>query len=60
MAISAGYYNSLALRKNGTVVGWGMHRHFVELSKILAVAASSGWGGGDLALKKDGTIVLWG
>jgi alpha-tubulin suppressor-like RCC1 family protein len=59
VAISAGYYNSLALRKDGTVVGWGMTSPPAELSNIVAIAASDGWGGGDLALKQDDTVLEW-
>jgi alpha-tubulin suppressor-like RCC1 family protein len=59
ISIAAGFDHSLALRKDGTVVGWGMTKTSVELSNIVAVAASSGWGGGNMALKQDGTVIEW-
>ena len=52
VAISAA--NSLALKSDGTVVGWESGRAVpVGLSNIVAVS-------GGLAIKRDGTVVAWG
>ncbi len=61
-AISAGAQYSLALLRDGTVVGWGTNYYNAEkvpadLTNITAISA--GWTH-SLALKSDGTIVGWG
>ena len=62
-AISAGISHNLALKSDGTVVGWGSD--FIGsgatipppgLSNVVAIAA----GGHSLALRSDGTVVGWG
>jgi alpha-tubulin suppressor-like RCC1 family protein len=60
--VSAGYYHSLALRKDGTVVAWGGNEGGqtevpAGLSGVVSVSAG---GMNSLALKKDGTVVAWG
>ncbi|MGA3282934.1 MAG: immunoglobulin domain-containing protein [Verrucomicrobiota bacterium] len=60
--IAAGGSHSLALNRDGTVVGWGDNNNGVSafannLSNIVAVAA--GWEC-SLALKADGTVIAWG
>jgi titin len=61
-AIAAGYSHRLALKSDGTVVGWGDNDDGeatppTNLTGVVAIAA-----GGDhsLALKSDGTVVGWG
>jgi RHS repeat-associated protein len=60
-AVAAGEYHSLALKSDGTVVGWGNDtRGQTDTPKdnnFIAVAA--GWYH-SLGLKNDGTIVGWG
>jgi hypothetical protein len=64
-AIAAGYSHSLALRDDGTVVGWGcgaganFGQCFVPggLSGVITISAGAGH---SLALKGDGTVVAWG
>lgn len=60
VAVSAGTSYSLALRSDGTVVGWGspsMASIPVGLSGVIAICAGDGH---SLALKSDGTMVAWG
>ena len=59
MAIAAGHAHSLALKTDGTVVGWGSVIDGQTtipggLSNIVAIAAG---GAHSLALKTDGTVV---
>ena len=60
--IAAGGYHSLAVRSDGTVVGWG-EDHFGQatppegLRGVVAIAAGQL---DSLALKSDGTVVGWG
>jgi hypothetical protein len=62
VAIAAGASHSLALKADGTVVGWG-HNNVGQaqspagLSNVVAIAAGSYH---SLALKADGTVVGWG
>ncbi|MDR1710663.1 MAG: hypothetical protein LBR58_02200 [Propionibacteriaceae bacterium] len=65
-AISAGEYHVLALKKDGTVVGWGTAGTDADsgqdrvpdgLTSVTAVAAGEYH---SLALKSDGTVVAWG
>jgi len=68
-AIAAGTFHSLALRTDGTVIGWGANEVFGQgeftgqatvpagLSNVVAIGA------GDfhsLALKSDGSLIAWG
>lgn len=62
VAISAGWTHALALRQDGTVVGWGPGLYGsaavpAGLSNVVAISA-----GTDLsfALKEDGTVAVWG
>ncbi|MCJ7776701.1 MAG: hypothetical protein MUP16_00055, partial [Sedimentisphaerales bacterium] len=71
VAISAGGYHSLALKRNGTIVGWGSNYRRVDDGSLVwsgqatppegndFVAISAG-GSQSLALKSDGSIVKWG
>jgi hypothetical protein len=67
-AIAAGYSHSLALKSDGTVVGWGSYYNYngstnvpittpAELSGVTAIAAGASH---SLALKSDGAVVGWG
>ena len=61
-AIAAGGYHSLALKSDGTVVGWGATATGqttipAGLSGVIAIAAGYHH---SLALKSDGTVVGWG
>jgi alpha-tubulin suppressor-like RCC1 family protein/predicted phage tail protein len=62
VSVSAGNYHSLALRKNGTVVGWGDNFYGeatppTNLTGVVAISAGEGF---SLALKDDGALVSWG
>ena len=62
VAIAAGADDSLALKADGTVVGWGVNAYGETtipsgLSNVVAVAAGEYH---SLALKADGTVVGWG
>jgi hypothetical protein len=56
-ALAAGYSYSLALKSDGTVVGWGSSTAPAGLSGVTAIAAAYNY---SLALKSDGTVVGWG
>jgi alpha-tubulin suppressor-like RCC1 family protein len=62
--VSAGFDSGLAVRAEGTVVGWGNNEYCrmnvpAGLAGVVSVAA--GWADGQsLALKADGTVVSWG
>ncbi|MDD2321790.1 MAG: hypothetical protein PHO83_17235 [Geobacteraceae bacterium] len=60
--IDAGGRSNLAIKNDGTVVGWGMNSSDIVavpegLTDVVAVAASASR---SLALKSDGTVVAWG
>jgi hypothetical protein len=62
MAISAGGAHSLALKNDGTVVGWGYNAYGQAsppggLQGVVAVSAGEEH---SIALKSDGTVVGWG
>jgi alpha-tubulin suppressor-like RCC1 family protein len=60
VAIAAGEFHSLALRADGTVIGWGKAPDATVpsgLTNVVAIAAGSGQ---NLALKADGSLVSWG
>src|ERR1017187_2114645 len=62
VAIAGGGYYSLALRSDGTVVGWGQNNYGQinvppGLTNVMAIAAGNSH---SLALKDDGTVVAWG
>ncbi len=54
-AIAGGYYHSLALKNDGTVISWPADTIPPGLNGIIAIAA----GEHNLALKSDGTVVGW-
>lgn len=62
-AVAAGAYHSLALRSDGTVVGWGNNDlqqvtpQPSGLNNVIAIAAG---GYTSYALKSDGTVSAWG
>ncbi len=62
VAIAAGDLHSLALRADGTVVGWGYTGQGATIippaaTNVVAIAAGNGSGA---ALRADGTVVQWG
>jgi len=60
VAIAAGYFQTLALKSDGTVVGWGYSYYATPptgLTGVVAIASGLLHG---LALKSDGTVVGWG
>jgi len=70
VAIAGGFFHSLALKSNGTVVAWGAGATNsgglpdlgqaiipVGLSNVVAIAAGELY---SLALKSDGTVAAWG
>jgi alpha-tubulin suppressor-like RCC1 family protein len=62
VVIAGGYYHGLALRANGTVVGWGRNDSGqinlpASATNVVAIAAG---GFHSLALRADGTVVGWG
>ena len=62
LAISAGAYHSLALKTDGTVIGWGLDE-FGEIdppANATNVVAISAGGYQSMALRADGSIVCWG
>jgi alpha-tubulin suppressor-like RCC1 family protein len=65
IAISAGTFNSLALKPDGTVVYWGnnvldpYYPTNCPPEATNAVAVSAGYGH-NLVLRRDGTVVAWG
>jgi hypothetical protein len=62
VAIAAGGYHTVALKRDGTVVAWGYNNEGqtdvpAGLSGVMAIAAG-GWH--TVALKSNGTVVNWG
>src|SRR5262249_45465483 len=58
IGIAAGDYGSLALKGDGTIVGWGgVVGPFPALSNVVAIAAGSSF---NFVLKTDGTLEGWG
>jgi hypothetical protein len=58
--ISAGFRHSLAIRTDGTLVGWGFNpfgETNVPPGKFKAVAAGVSW---SLGLREDGKLLAWG
>jgi hypothetical protein len=60
-AIAAGFGHCLALRKDGTIVGWGLNDANQAIppdgNDFVAIGAGNQH---SLAIKKDGSIVGWG
>ena len=56
-ALAAGKSFSLALKKDGSLVAWGVIQLPDGLSNIVAISAS---GGSCLGLRRDGTVAAWG
>ena len=62
VAVAATWYDSFALKADGTVLAWGLNdcgQTTVPAGLHNVVAISAG-GGSALALKSDGTVVAWG
>ena len=62
VAIAAGWWHSLALRADGTVIAWGDNSYGqtnVPASATNIVAIAAGWYH-NLALRADGTVIAWG
>jgi alpha-tubulin suppressor-like RCC1 family protein len=63
VAITAGWRHALALRQDGTVLGWGLRSERAaytpptNLGPVVAISAGKGF---SLALKPDGTVRAWG
>jgi hypothetical protein len=62
LVVAAGGFHSLALKSDGTVIGWGDDSYGqtsppAGLSGVTAIAAGEDH---SLALKSDGTVVAWG
>eukprot|EP00568_Trieres_chinensis_P004995 CAMPEP_0183296808 /NCGR_PEP_ID=MMETSP0160_2-20130417/4246_1 /TAXON_ID=2839 ORGANISM="Odontella Sinensis, Strain Grunow 1884" /NCGR_SAMPLE_ID=MMETSP0160_2 /ASSEMBLY_ACC=CAM_ASM_000250 /LENGTH=132 /DNA_ID=CAMNT_0025458485 /DNA_START=140 /DNA_END=534 /DNA_ORIENTATION=+ len=62
VAVAAGNNHCLALKQDGSVIGWGRNDHGQTtipggLSQVRAVAAGRNF---SLALRKDGTVAAWG
>ena len=62
VSVAAGYGASVALRNDGTVVGWGGNdvgwtNPPADLRDVVAISAGISHG---LALKRDGTVAGWG
>ena len=60
VAVSAGYLQSLALKNDGTVVGWGYDYYATPPKGLTGILAVSAGLFHSLALKGDGTVVGWG
>ena len=62
MAVAAGDYHGLAIRDNGTVVGWGYneYRQATAPSGLTGVVAIAAGNAHSIALKEDGTVAMWG
>jgi hypothetical protein len=62
-AISVGDYHSIALKSNGTVVGWGYSGYFgwvAPPADLIGVTAIDAGGEFCLALKNNGMVIGWG
>ncbi len=57
--VAAGKAHSLALKKDGTVLGWGSIGKTLNFSNIVTIAAARAWAGWDVALRSDGTVLEW-
>jgi alpha-tubulin suppressor-like RCC1 family protein len=59
IAVAAGRSRSLALKRDGTVIGWGTRVAPKGLSNVVAIAVADLDFGYDLALRDDGSVVQW-
>ena len=58
VAVAAGWYQSLALRNDGTVIAWGAISSVPNgATNVVGIAAGVS---NNLALKADGTVLCWG
>ncbi len=58
IAVAAGWYHSLALRDDGTIVSWGAISNAPdEATNVVAIAAGAS---NNLALRADGSVLCWG
>jgi hypothetical protein len=60
IALAGGYKHSLALKSDGTVVGWGYNYAATPPASLSGVSAIAAGSNHSLALKNDGTVVAWG
>jgi len=60
VAIAAGGWHNIALKSDGTVVGWGNYLGSDVPADLTGVIAIDGGAYHNLALKGDGTVVAWG
>jgi len=60
VAIAAGGWHNIALKSDGTVVGWGNYLGSDVPADLRGVIAIDGGAYHNLALKGDGTVVAWG
>lgn len=58
IAVAAGWYHSLALRNDGSVVSWGAISNVPdEATNVMSIAAGAS---NNLALRADGSVLCWG
>src|SRR5579859_2078789 len=58
VAVAAGWYHSLALRADGTVITWGIATNVpANVTNAIAIGAGANH---SLALLSDGTVSVWG
>ncbi|NBP25488.1 MAG: hypothetical protein EBU81_13255, partial [Proteobacteria bacterium] len=61
VGVAAGYGHTLALKRDGTVVGWGMNQGELNIPAGLTGVVKIDAGDHlSVALKSDGTVVAWG
>ena len=59
-AIACGDYHDLALRWDGTVVGWGQNIYGQATNSVTNAVAIAAGGDDSIALRADGSVVTWG